>query len=83
MSRCALRFFDRFDIRMCMSGGPGDDRSLFWKIFVACAILVAMSGCLEFSASCNGVGPGGVFVGRCVMESAIWERWVLIGGRVW
>ena len=62
MSRCALRFFDRFDIRMCMGGGPGGgDRSLFWKIVVACVILVAMSGCLEFSASCNGVGPGGSF----------------------
>ncbi len=61
MSRCASRFFDRFDIRMCMGGGPDVDRSLFWKFVVACAMLVAMFGCLEFSASCNGVGPGGSF----------------------
>ena len=26
---------------------------------VACAILEAMSGCLEFSVSCICVGPGG------------------------
>ena len=61
MSRCDLRFFDRFDIRMCMGGKRGVDRSLFWVIVVACAMLVAMSGCLEFSVSCSGVGPGGSF----------------------
>ncbi len=61
MSRCALRLFGRFDIRMCMGGGPDVDRSLFSKNVVACAMLVAMSGYLEFSASCNGVGPGGSF----------------------
>ncbi len=83
MSRCDLRFFDRNDISMCMGGKRGVDRSLFWKVVLACAMIVAMSGCLEFSASCSGVGPGEMFVGRCVIESAIWERWVSIGDRVW
>ena len=59
VSRCDLRFFDRFDIRMCMGGKPGVDRNLFWRVVLACAMLVAMSGCLEFSTSCNVVGPGG------------------------
>ena len=54
-----LRFFDRFDIRMCMGGKPGVDRNLFWRVVLACAMLVAMYGCLEFSTSCSGVGPGG------------------------
>ena len=83
MSRCDLRFFDRFDISMCMGGKRGVDRSMFWKVVLACAMLVAMSGCLEFSTSCTGVGPEGSFVGRCLIESAIWERWVLIAGRVY
>ncbi len=81
--RCDLRFFDRFEISMCMGGKPGVNRSLFWKVVLACAMLEAMSGCSEFSVSYSGVGPGGVFVRRCVIESAIWERWVLIGGRAW
>ncbi len=42
-------------------GNRGADKSLFWKFVVACAMLVAMSGCLEVSASCNGVGPEGSF----------------------
>ncbi len=62
MLRCYLRFFDRFDISMCMGGGLGVDWSIFWKVVLACAMLVAMSGCLEFSASCSGVGPGGSFL---------------------
>ncbi len=57
--RCDLRLFDRFDMSMCMGGKPGVDRNLFWKVVLACAMPVAMSGCLEFSASCSGVGPGG------------------------
>ncbi len=61
VSRCGLRFFDRFDISMCIGGKRGADRSLFWKIDVACAMIVAMSGCLEVSTSCNGVGPEGSF----------------------
>ncbi len=82
--RCALHFFHRFEMIMCMGGGPGVYKSLFWKVVLACAMLEAMSGCLEFSVSCSGVGPGGrVFLGRCVVGSAIWDRWVLIGGRVW
>jgi len=32
---------------------------LFWEASVACAILVVISGCLELSVSCMGVGPGG------------------------
>ena len=32
---------------------------LFFEASVACTILKAMSGCLEFSVSCIGVGPGG------------------------
>ncbi len=64
---CDLRFFDRFDISMCMGGKPGVDRSLFWKAVLSCAMFVAMSGCLEFSTSCSGVGPGGSFVGLCVI----------------
>ena len=59
MLRCDLRFFDRFDISMCMGGKTSVDRSLFWKVVLACAMLVAMSGCLEFSASYSGVGLGG------------------------
>jgi hypothetical protein len=59
--RCDLRFFDRFEMIMCMGGGPGVDRSLFWKDVLTCAMLKAMSGCLEFSVSCSGVGPGGSF----------------------
>ncbi len=27
--RCVLRFFERFEIIMCMGGGPGVDRCLF------------------------------------------------------
>ena len=27
--RCALRFFERFDMVMCMGGGPGDVRCMF------------------------------------------------------
>jgi hypothetical protein len=59
--RCDLRFFDRFEISMCMDGKPGVDRSLFWKVVLARAMLEAISGCLEFSVSCSGVGPGGSF----------------------
>jgi hypothetical protein len=44
-----------------MEGKRGADKSLFWQIVVACAMLVAMSGCLVFSMSCNGVGPEGSF----------------------
>ena len=44
-----------------MGGKRGAHWSLFWKIVVACAMLVTMSGCLEFSTSCNGVGPEGSF----------------------
>ena len=61
VSRCDLRFFDRFDINMCMGGKPCVYMILFWKVVLACAMLVAMSGCLEFSASCSGVGPGESF----------------------
>ncbi len=46
---------------MCMGGKLGVDKSLFWKVVLACAMLVTMSGCLELSASCSGVGPGGSF----------------------
>ena len=34
-------------------------RCLLFEASVACAILEAISGCLEFSVSCRGVGPGG------------------------
>ena len=44
-----------------MGGKRGADRSLFWWIVVACAMLVAMSGCLVSSMSCIGVGPEGSF----------------------
>ena len=44
-----------------MEGKRGADGSLFWRICVACAMLVAMSGCLVFCMSCIGVGPEGSF----------------------
>ena len=44
-----------------MGGKRGAERSLFWQIVVACAMLVAMSGCLVLSMSCIGVGPEGSF----------------------
>ena len=44
-----------------MGGKRGADRSLFWWIVVACAMLVAMFGCLVSSMSCIGVGPEGSF----------------------
>jgi hypothetical protein len=44
---------------MCMGGGPGVDRCLFWWVVLACVMLVVMSGCLVCNVSCSGVGPGG------------------------
>ena len=61
VSRCDFRFFDRFDMWMWMGGKRGADGGLFWRVVVACEMLVAMSGCLEFCMSCNGVGPEGSF----------------------
>ena len=29
---CVLRFFERFEMVMCMGGGPGVDRCLFWWV---------------------------------------------------
>ena len=57
VSRCDFRFFDRFDMWMWRGGKRGADGGLFWRVVVACEMLVAMSGCLEFCMSCNGVGP--------------------------
>ena len=44
-----------------MDGKRGVDGGLFWQIVVACAMLVAMSGCLVSCMSCIGVGPEGSF----------------------
>ncbi len=40
---------------------PEVDWCLCLEAYVACAMLEAMSGCLESSVSCSGVGPGGSY----------------------
>ncbi len=42
-----------------MAGKRGAVGGLFWQICVACAMLVAMYGCLLPCMSCIGVGPEG------------------------
>ena len=56
---CMLRFLERFEMVMCMVGGPGVDRCWFWRVVLAWVMLEAMSGCLVCDVSCSGVGPGG------------------------
>ncbi len=68
---CIRRFFDSFEIVICRSNNPTVDWCLCLEASVACAMLEAMSGCLESSVSCSGVGPGGVVGGRYVVGSAI------------
>jgi len=49
----------RFEIVICRVINPGDDKCLCLRASFACAMLEAMSGCLESIVSCSGVGPGG------------------------
>ena len=61
---CALRLFLRFEMVTCMGSELVAVGCLFFEASIACAILEAMPGCLEFRMSCIGVGPGG----RCCRE---------------
>ncbi len=56
---CVLRLLFRFEMVTCIGSDLVAVGCLFFEASVACAILEAMSGCLEFSVSCIGVGPGG------------------------
>ena len=56
---CALRFLVRFEIVIWLGSKLEVVSCLLFEASVACAILEAISGCLEFCVSCRGVGPGG------------------------
>ena len=59
MMCCIRRFFVLFEILIHRGNNPRVDGCLcLWDSY-ACAMLEAMSGCLELSVSCSGVGPGG------------------------
>jgi hypothetical protein len=58
---CILRFLDCCGIVIFRGTNPGDDRCLCLWAFFTCAMLEAMSGCLESSVSCSGVGSGGSY----------------------
>jgi hypothetical protein len=53
------RFFDRLEIVIYRRSNPRVDGCLCLEASLACAMLEAMSSCLESSVSCSGVGPGG------------------------
>ena len=56
---CILRVFYRFEFVIFRGTNPETDKCLcLWASF-ACAMLEAISGCLESSVSYSGVGPGG------------------------
>ena len=77
---CMLRFFERFEMVMCMGGGPGVDRCLFWWVVLAFVMLEAMSGCLVCNVSCSGVGPEGSLLRKlCSMVCHLGEMGVDCG----
>ncbi len=56
---CLRRFFDRLEIVIFKGNNPRVDGCLCLEVSFACAMLEAMSGCLESIVSCSGMGLGG------------------------
>ena len=52
-------FLNRLEIVICRGNNPRVDGCLCLEVSFVCAMLEAMSGCLESSVSFSGVGPGG------------------------